>query len=157
MEGFIGRPVKPFDVGVDVAVGRGTDDGRMDDQVFEIPFSRHLLKLPHGGGFHVENPHGFPLFEQFLSGRIVQGIESGIVQAHTRVPLHGGQRVPDHRQGPVSQEVDLDESSLFRLILFPLNDAGSLGAHLHGHITGNVIGHEHHPPTMDGKVPRQKL
>ena len=138
---------------LDIAIGGRADDRRMNDQVFEIPAPGFLLELSHGRGFHIEDPHGLSPAEQFLGGRVINGIECGVVRGLSGMLPDCGQSIPNHGERPVSQQIDFNQTGHLRLVLFPLNHPHSLGRPLHGNIAGNPLRRQDGAAAMEGQMP----
>jgi len=119
----------------------------------EIAASGSLLQLPHGGRFHVKDPHGVAATEQLERGGIVHRVQQGIVDGLAGAAPDGGQSIPNHRQGAVAEKVDLDETGRFRLVLFPLDDIDAFRAAFHRHIPGNPVRGQDDAPAVSGQVP----
>ncbi len=67
MEGFIGFAMEAFHVLGNEPVGGWSNDGRVNDEMFEIPHPGLFLEVSHGWRLHVEDPHGLASAHDLLS------------------------------------------------------------------------------------------
>jgi hypothetical protein len=72
-------------------------------------------------------------------------------------PLDRGERVPDHGERAVPEEIHLHEAVVLDLILLPLHDRNALRRDLDRHVIGQRVGHEHDASRVHGEVPWMPL
>ena len=110
------------------------------------------------GDSTVEASHRVALPNQLLRRVIADGVPGGIVDGSACVQFDCGQRITDHRKRPIAEQIDLDQSGIFRLILLPLDHRQAGGRDFHRHIASYFLRHEHDPARVQaqdsGNVPR---
>ena len=62
-----------------------------------------------------------------------------IVDFDPVVFLDRGEDIPNHGQRAVPQEIDFDQTGIFRLVFLPLDDRHTLGRRLDGHVAINPV------------------
>ena len=107
MQGIVRASAESPHVLLDVGVGGGADHRGMDDEMIEVPSPRLSLELAHRRRLRVEHADRVACRHEPLRGRVVDGVPRPLVDLEPGVPFHGLDRVPDHGERAVSQEVHL--------------------------------------------------
>ncbi len=122
-----------------------------------MPVQSFFSRQPCRRGFDVETAHRVPSPDQLIRGGIADRIPHRIINGAACVALDRRQRITDDGQGPIAQQIDLDQSGLFRLILLPLNHRQARGGDLDRHIAADFVRDQDHATRMQTQIPEMSL
>ena len=122
-----------------------------------MPAQSFLSNSRGGRGLDVEASHRVASPDQLVRGGIADRVPGRIVDDSTRVPFDRGQGITDHGERSIAEQIDLDQSGLFGLILLPLDHRQAGGGDFHRHIATNLIRDQHHAARVQTQIPEVSL
>ena len=129
------------------------DDRRQRGQHLEVVAVRLLEELQHDRTFDVEAAFGAAGAQELAAARIVQHVDRLGIDPQPVVALDLADRVADHRQALLSEDVDLDEAGVLDRVHVP-RDPEPFVAALQRHDVGDRFGCDHHSARVRRQVAR---
>ncbi len=118
------------------------------------PTPGFLLQQPHGRAFDVEAAHGAALGHGLLGGGGRPPAPSRARRRRRRLRRDSAERIADHPQAAVAQQVDLDQPGVLGGVLLPLDDRHPLGGALDRDVVVDRTGGDDDPARVDREVAR---
>ena len=162
IEWRVWRAMQPLEVDADVAVGGGADDAGVEHQQLEGVGARLDAQDPRRRALGVEDTHRLPGAEERAGRLVLLGIAGGVVDLPPGADPHRLDRVADHRQRAVAQQVDLHQPRIFGAVLLELDHrhrkvggaVECLGRPFQRHKVSERTGDDHHAAGMQREMPR---
>ena len=140
------------------AVGdAGTDDGARRRQHLERLHAQLLEQVAHARRLDVETADGPPRLHQRTGIRAGHGIHPVEVDSDPIIGLHVLDRVRQHRQSLLRQEVDLEQAHVLHRVHVVLRHGESLRRLLQGDEVGDRQRADDDAAAVDGQMAREPL
>ena len=136
-------------------VGRWANDRGVDHEVREVPALTASLELSHGGRLDVEAADRLASREHLYAARVLDHVEGFVGRRLVSVLLGSSQRVANHRQRTVPEEVDLDQARLLDALLLPLENEDPLGRSLDRAQVADRTWRDHDAARVNREVARE--
>ncbi len=129
-------------------IGCGTNNGRLQHQLFKITTGSLLLQQTHGRTFYIKTAHGLSGRNIFPGFRILFRVPVALFKTPFAC-AYGGDTIPDNTETSIAKEIYLHKPCLFSPILVPLDDGNTFRRQFNRHVFMEWPGSNNYPAGMD--------